>query len=174
MPRVRLYIALSLDGYIADRDGGVAWLDNHVDAAEGDYGYADFYESVGALAMGRTTYDQVLGFGDWPYPGKPTYVFTHDGPDTTHPHAQFVTDAPARFVADASWGEGDLWLVGGGQLVAAFREAGLIDEYVLTVVPVLLGAGVPLFAGEQPEAALRLADVQHWPSGVVQLRYVAR
>lgn len=173
MPRVRLYIALSLDGYIADRDGGVGWLDNNVDAAEGDYGYADFYGSVGALAMGRTTYDQVLGFGDWPYPGKPTYVFTHDPPDGEHPDVEFVTD-PARFVADATWGEGDLWLVGGGKLIAAFRAAGLIDKYILTVLPVLLGDGLPLFPGAQPESSLRLTNVQQWPSGVVQLFYRRR
>lgn len=170
MPNVRLYIALSLDGFVADRDGGVGWLDAHVDPAEGDYGYAEFYASVAALAMGRATYEQVLTFGDWPYLGKPTYVFAHDPPPGEHPHAEFVTD-PARFVAETPWGEGDLWLVGGGRLVASFREAGLIDEYVLTVLPVLLGEGIPLFPGAQPEAALRLADVRHWPSGVVQLRY---
>lgn len=180
MPRVRLYIALSLDGYIADRNGGVGWLDNNVDAAEGDYGYAEFYASVAALAMGRTTYEQVLGFGEWPY-DKPTYVFSHDPPEGEHPHATFVTD-PAGFVADAPWGEGDpgsgprqaLWLVGGGKLVAAFRAADLIDEYVLTVLPVLLGDGLPLFPGEQPQASLQLEEVQHWPSGVVQLLYGRR
>ena len=170
MPRVRLYIALSLDGFIADRDGGIGWLDNNVDPAEGDYGYADFYDSVGALAMGRTTYDQVLGFGDWPYPDKPTYAFTHHPPGSEHPDVQFVTD-PARFVTDAPWGEGDLWLVGGGKLIAAFRAAGLIDEYILTILPVLLGDGLPLFPGAQPETALQLKEVRHWPSGVVQLRY---
>ena len=173
MPRVCLYIALLLGGYIADRAGGITWLDNNVDAAEGDYGYADFYASVGALAMGRTTYDQVLGFGDWPY-DKPTYVFTHDRPDAAPPDVQFVTEAPARFAADAPWGDGDLWLVGGGKLIAGFRAAGLIDEYVLTVLPVLLGDGLPLFPGTQPEVALRLASVEHWPSGVVQLQYKRR
>ena len=67
--------------------------------------------------------------------------------------------------------DGDLWLVGGGGLIASFRERGLIDEVILTIIPVLLGEGVPLFAGAQPEAAMRLSDVQRFESGIVQLHY---
>jgi dihydrofolate reductase len=178
--KVVLYIAASLDGFIADRDGGVDWLERFTDPADGDYGYADFYDGIAAVAMGRTTYDQVRGFGDWPYPGKPTVVFTHDPPDPDLPDVSFTADDPAEVVASLrEQTEGDpgssprqaIWLVGGGGLVASFRERGLIDEVILTVIPVLLGEGVPLFPGTQPEASLRLRDVQRFESGIVQLHY---
>lgn len=178
--KVVLYIAASLDGFIADRDGGVDWLDRFTDPADGDYGYADFYDGVGALVMGRTTYDQVRGFGDWPYPSKPTVVFAHDPPDADRPDVSFTSGDPAEVVAslrkqmdgDPGSGPGQvLWLVGGGELIASFRERGLIDEIILTVIPVLLGEGVPLFVGAQPEAALRLIDVQRFESDIVQLHY---
>lgn len=76
MPKVILYIASSLDGYIARADGSVDWL-SLVDNQETDYGYSEFYARVDAIAMGSRTYEQVLDFDDWPYPGKPTFVFTH-------------------------------------------------------------------------------------------------
>jgi len=170
--RVVLYIATSLDGFIADRDGGVDWLEQHAAAADGDYGYAEFYRSIGALVMWRTTYDQVRGFGDWPYPGKPTVVFTHVRPDADRPDVSFTADDPAAVVASLrEHTDGDLWLVGGGRLIASFREQGLIDKIILTVIPVLLGEGVPLFVGAQPEKALRLSDVQRFESGIAQLHY---
>ena len=99
MPRVIVYIAMSLDGFIADRDGGVGWLDDiHPSEADGDFGYAEFYDSVGSLIMGRATYDQVLDFGAWPYPGKPTCVFTSNPPGDDHPDVEFVSGNPKAFV----------------------------------------------------------------------------
>src|SRR3712207_517414 len=86
MPEVKLFIATSLDGFIADRDGGVDWL-----FADGDYGYAAFFDSIETLIMGRRTYEQVLGFGEWPYGEKPTYVFTRGAPGGDHPHVEFVS-----------------------------------------------------------------------------------
>ena len=169
---VVLYIATSLDGFIADRDGGVGWLDRFTDPADGDYGYTDFYAGIGAVAMGRTTYEQVLGFGAWPYSGKLTVVFTHAPPEGEHPDVTFTSDDPADVVPSLRDEiEGDLWLVGGGKFIASFRAQGLIGEYIITVIPVLLGEGIPLFVGTQPEASLQTTAVQHFESGVVQLRY---
>lgn len=169
MPRVVLFIATSLDGFIADADGGVDWL-----FTDDDYGYTDFFATVGALAMGRATYDQILGFGPWPYGAVPTTVFTHR-----------TLSAPDGISVEAAEGEvaawfaslkaqplgGDVWLVGGGALVRSFREAALIDRYVLSVHPVLLGDGIPLFAGALPRADLRLTASTSFPSGLVQLTY---
>lgn len=174
MPNVRLCIAASLDGFIADADGGVDWL-SEVSSGAGsneDYGYAEFYDSVGSLVMGRKTYEQVLGFGDWPYAGKPTYVFSRSAPEGEHPHAAFVSDSATDFISRLLRGRGDdVWLVGGAGLIASFREHGLIDEYVLSIMPVVLGEGVPLFEGKQPKALLQLAEARSYESGVVQLRY---
>lgn len=167
---VVLYIATSLDGFIADRDGGVGWLDRFTDPADGDYGYADFYAGIGAVAMGRATYEQVLGFGDWPYSDKPTFVFSHAPADGERLDVTFTSGDPAEVVASLrDRVEGGLWLVGGGKLVASFREQDLIDEYLITVLPVLLGEGIPLFPGTQPEASLQTTAVRHFESGVVQL-----
>lgn len=174
MPRVKLYIAASLDGFIADRDGGVGWLDDiHPSEADGDFGYAEFYDSVGSLVMGRATYDQVLDFGAWPYPGKPSYVFTSHPPDGDHPNVEFISGDPRAFIKSLRAGsEQDIWLVGGGKLIASFREHGLIDEYIMTTIPVLLGDGIPLFPGNQTPGELRLVDVKRFDSGLAQLKYV--
>ncbi|WP_269848941.1 dihydrofolate reductase family protein [Methanosarcina horonobensis] len=75
-PRIKLYIACSLDGYIARKDGSIDWLIEYENNSETDYGYSEFYASIGTVLMGRKTYEQVLGFGDWPYGEKKTYVFT--------------------------------------------------------------------------------------------------
>jgi len=86
MPEVKLFIATSLDGFIAERDGGVDWL-----FTDNDYGYTSFFDSIETLILGRRTYEQVLGFGEWPYGEKPTYVFTRGAPGGDHPHVEFVS-----------------------------------------------------------------------------------
>lgn len=169
MPNITLYIAASLDGFIADSDGGVDWLP-HNDG--GDYGYAEFYERVEALAMGRRTYDQILGFGAWPYPGKPAYVFTSDPPPEGLPGVHFVrTDAASFAKTIAARYSGTVWLVGGANLSEQFRQHGLIDEYRIFVIPIILGRGIPLFGGEAPPTTLRLVAAQTYENGMVELRY---
>ena len=166
MARARLYIAQSLGGYIADDSGGVGWLDRFSDSGT-DYGYADFVASIGSLAMGRRTYDQVRTFGDWPY-DVPAFVFT-SRPLPDPPPGVHATDAdPAAFLAGQS---ADVWLVGGPALVRSFREAGALDEIVLTVLPTLLGDGIHLFDGPQPPAALALVSSEAFPGSAVQLTY---
>lgn len=176
MPRVILYIATSLDGYIADHDGGVGWLSEVAPFEEDeDYGYAEFYATIGSVVMGRKTYEQVLGFGAWPYAGKSTYVFSTNPPSGDHPHVEFVTERPESYVSRfGNESEEDIWLVGGAGLVASFRTAGLIDEYIISVMPVLLGKGLPLFEKAQPRASLQLLDARTYDSGVVQLHYAAK
>lgn len=170
MVKITYYVAASLDGYIADADGGVDWLPQ---GNANDYGYADFYAGVDALAMGRRTYDQVLGFGEWPYAGKPTYVFTGNPPDDNPHGVEFVGIAPADFVQSvAAQYSGTVWLVGGGNLAEQFRSAGLIDEFLVFVIPIILGRGVPLSGGDAPSTALRLVETQTYADGVVMLRYV--
>lgn len=171
MPAVILYVATSLDGYIARADGSVDWL-AMVENQDTDYGYADFYAGVDAIAMGSRTYEQVLDFDEWPYAGKQVFVFTHRTLEAVAQDVTFTAESPAEFVngLDAA-GIRTLWLAGGGDLVASFMEHGLIDEYIVSVIPVVLGDGIPLFKGPLPEHRLELLESVDYPSGLVQLHY---
>lgn len=180
MTKISLYIAISLDGFIADAGGGVGWLpegdaDGNTDGGD-DCGYADFYATVSALIMGRRTYDQVRQFGDWPYPGKPVYVFSTRPADEAPPAGvRFVQTSAVDFARTVvpQHADGTLWLVGGANLAEQFRIAGLIDEYRVFVIPVILGRGIPLFSGEGnvDPTPLRLAATQTYGGGIVMLRY---
>lgn len=172
MARIVYYVAASLDGFIADAAGGVDWLPS---AESGDCGYADFYAGVEALLMGRRTYDQVLSFGEWPYPGKPAYVFTHSPPNDCPPDVQFVRGSAVDFRQDiGARHSGTVWLVGGADLADRFRQSGLIDEYRVFVIPTILGQGVTLFSGSGSHTLLELDSVRTHVDGVVQLCYRPR
>jgi dihydrofolate reductase len=167
------YVAASLDGYIAPSDGGVEWLAPFENSDE-DYGYAEFYASVEAVLLGRATFEQSLTFGDWPYPDKACWVFTHGAHVPPIPNVTFTDRPPARFVTELeARGICRAWLVGGGALAASFRAQGLISEYIVSVIPVVLGAGIPLFDGPGPQERLQLKSSQSFSSGIVQMRYVA-
>jgi dihydrofolate reductase len=166
MPRLIYYVASSLDGYIADENGEVDWLpelDPHY-----DFGYAEFLAGIDALLMGRRTYEQVLTFGDWPYAGKPTRVWTRHPLEDPPPETGTIAGAPVEVARqlDAD-GFSRVWLVGGAELAEALRREGLIDEWIVALVPVTLGAGVPLFGGVQER--LRIDRVQSHPGSIVQL-----
>lgn len=169
MPKIAYYVAASLDGYIADANGGVDWLPQ---GESDDYGYMQFYAGVDALLMGRRTYDQVLEFGQWPYAGKPTYIFTGHPPDDNPYDVQFVAAEPAEFARTTMAGySGTVWLVGGANLAEQFRRAGLIDEYLVHVIPVVLGRGIPLFGGDAEPTVLTLSETKTYPDGLVLLSY---
>lgn len=170
MRRVKLFIATSLDGYIARADGRVDWL-----FTDADYGYAAFYDSVDAVIMGRRTYDDALGFGPYPYADKAGYVFSHSRPAASSEHVSFVSERPAALVASLRGEAGrDIWLVGGASLTASFLDNDLVDDFIVSVHPILLGSGIPLFPRQGRELSLALAGVTSFDSGLVQLRYERR
>jgi dihydrofolate reductase len=172
MPTIIYYVAASLDGYIADADGGVDWLPQ--DNGQ-DYGYADFYAGVDVLVMGRRTYDQAVGFDQWLFSGKPVYVFTSHPPDDNPHDVEFVSSTPDEFARSVATSySGMVWLLGGANLAEQFRRAGLIDEYLVHVMPVILGRGVPLFGGDAPATRLELVETQSYDDGVVMLHYRSR
>lgn len=141
-----LYIALSLDGYIADSSGSVEWLEG-VDGNGSNSGYADFIEHIDTVLMGRVTYDQVLKFGDWPYKGLQSYVFSHSD-HIDNPQVTVVNQSPAALLGRIRQHPGkDIWLMGGARLVNSFLQQNLVDEMILTMIPRLLGNGIRLFAG---------------------------
>jgi dihydrofolate reductase len=166
------YVACSLDGYIATADGGVEWLAPFHGQGD-DYGYAEFYSSVESLLMGSGTYEFALTQDPWPSPDKPSWVFTQRELPVAHPNVTLASDDPGQVVESLkARGLERAWLMGGGELAASFRTRGLISRYMIFVVPVLLGAGIPLFAPTTGSEALKLVDAKPHASGIVELNYV--
>lgn len=150
MSCIQLYIAISIDGYIAGEAGSIDWLESLDNPDQLDHGYTDFLAGADKVIMGRNTYEQVLGFGgDWPYGGKQTYVVTSqiDYTPTTPTTKVLTTLNEAAIQLLKAKSLQNIWLVGGGQVNAAFLRLGAIDEMILSVIPVALGKGAPLFAG---------------------------
>lgn len=172
MGEVILYIAASIDGYIADKEGGVEWM-QLFSAGGQDYGYTEFYQSVGALVFGRDAYEQVLTFGPWPYQGKRTYVLTNL-PLTPPKGADVIPvngDLNSLIARARTETDGVIWLMGGAGGAADFLKAGLVDKIILSIVPVLLGDGIPLFLPGGASVAMTLEEVKRFKTGVVQLTY---
>ena len=171
-----LYIAASLDGYIAKSNGAVDWLCGNGDDPNPDNGYDNFYRAIDTVIMGRTTYEQVineLSPDNWVYEGKKCYVATTKGYDFDD-RAEFISEDIAGFVKNLKKQQGkDIWLIGGGKLIDAFVKQNLIDKYIITIIPTILGDGIPLFLKENPEIKLRLVETKT-VDGMVELNYVRR
>jgi len=165
------YVATSLDGFIATSDGGVEWLSSFGTSAD-DGGYQAFYATVDTLLMGSRTYEQILGFGDWPYPDKPCWVFSHRDLPVSRSEVRLTRRTPLEVVSELqTHGLRRAWLVGGGQLAAAFRAQRLITDYIVTVFPVLLGGGLPMFGATGAQEQLRLLSSRPLSNGIIQLSY---
>ena len=150
MPKIIAYIATSLDGYIAREDGSIDWLPE-----SGESGYDVFYKSIDTVIMGKTTYDQVLTFGEYPYKDKKSFVFTTTNQNKDD-NVEFVSDVD-KFVKDGFPGLGkNIWLVGGAQIIASFLKQKVVDEMIVTIIPVILGKGIPLFKNIESETKLEL------------------
>jgi dihydrofolate reductase len=186
MSKTQYYCATSLDGYIAEADDTLGWLLDYEGSYEGEGvepikgSYDRFYEGVGALVMGSATYEFILreprAGSEWPYKGKPAWVLTSrdlpapdgEGVDVRFANAK-VVDLYDEMIAAA--GEQHLWVVGGGDVASQFADAGLLDEVLLTVVPVVLAGGKPLFARRLPGRPMQLIRARPFDSGMVELRY---
>ncbi len=168
---ILLYIATSIDGYIATKDGGVDWL-SAIDGSDSDYGYYAFYDSIDALIMGSKTYQQILDFGEWPYPGKPSYVFTRQALESDRDDVIFVSEDPLDVMRSLeAQGIKKVWMVGGAEIIASFIKLGLIDEYIISIVPIVLGDGIPLFKAPLPEMNFEVVESTLYSSGLLQVHY---
>lgn len=175
MKKVKLYIACSFDHFIARANGDVNWL--HLPEyiiEEEDYGYKEFYNSIDTTIMGNTTYKIIQSFDvPFPYPDLKNYVFTKNNSLNNDEYVEYVHSDIASFVRRIKLQEGkDIWLVGGGQINQILLNYNLIDEMILTVIPIMLGHGVKLFHGVVKEKKLNLVSSNQYPNGVLQLKYV--
>lgn len=173
MSRKVIYsLAASLDGFIATKDGSVDWLQMS-DLEEGAEEMREFFASIDTILFGRKTYEKGLEMGGGPtYAGIYNYVFTRSEKFESDGDIEFIKDDPERFVQDLKKKEGkDILLMGGGDLASTFLVAGLIDEIIVGIQPVVLGAGIPLFDGTIATCELERFDLKTRKSGTVQVSY---
>lgn len=177
MGRIRVFIACSLDGFIAGEGNDLSFLPHPEpgsDASADDAGYGAFMDEVGAVVLGRTTFDVVaaMELPEAPWGERPVFVLTHRALSTPWPTARAVAGDLAAVIeaARAAAGEKDVY-VDGGVVVRAAIEAGVVDDAIVTIVPVLLGRGAPLFAGLSRRQPLELVSSRVVHSGMVQVRY---
>jgi dihydrofolate reductase len=173
---VIVHIAASADGYIARLDGDLEWLTSRP-APEGFYGMNAFMKSIDTKLLGRKTYEESLRLGaTFDAEEGRTFVFSRRAPPAdAPPGVEFVSDAIGPFVSRLREQRGkDIWLMGGGELIASFLDEGAIDEFVISVVPVFIGDGIPLIARRHRQVPLELHAVERFDDGLVQLHYHVR
>lgn len=175
-PRASAFIATSLDGFIARPDGSIDWL-TEVQAVipEGeDCGYLDFISSVDALVMGRHSFERVLTFQEWPYGNTPVYVMSHvqvSIPPSLASSVHSWQGTPEALVARLEKDGFRHLYVDGGQTIQGFLRAGLLDDITVTVIPMLLGEGRPLFGPLPHDVELTLVESHAYEFGFVQSTY---
>jgi len=171
-----VFIATSLDGYIARDDGSLDWLEraNAVVPAGEDCGYKAFMATVDALVMGRSTFETVLAFAEWPFGSTPVVVMSRKGialPGQVPPTVSVSREAPADLVARLSAQGARRLYIDGGVTIQGFLAAGLIDDITITVIPVLLGSGRRLFGPLPADVRLSHEKTHAWDFGFVQHTY---
>ncbi len=169
--KVVLYIATSLDGYIADERGDISWL-SIVETPGEDYGYGEFIKSVDTVIMGRKTYDKILSFGiEFPHRDKECYIITRQQkpPDG---NITFYNGDMGELIKKLKEKSGkDIFIDGGAQVVNELMKLDLIDEYIISIIPIFLGSGIRLFEQGRPQMNLKLKSCKDFPSGLVQMNY---
>lgn len=165
-----LYIAMSIDGYIAKEDGDIGWL-SIVDSPPEDYGYEDFVKNIDTVIMGRKTYEKVLSFGiEFPHKGRKCYVLsrTKTGSDK---NVEYFSNIEGLISDLRSRSGKDIFIDGGAEIVNELLRFEIIDEMIISVIPILLGNGIRLFKDNRPESILKLKSVTEYKTGLVKLWY---
>ncbi|MFD2308232.1 dihydrofolate reductase family protein [Enterococcus termitis] len=157
-----LYIAVSLDGFIAELDGSIDFLGGGEELLEDETSYQELMEKIDTVVMGRTTYDQVINEllpDQYPYEDKQSYIITSHV-ETDSENLIFTSQNPVELIRGLKEEKGEaIWIVGGGSIIAPLVEANLIDTYIITTIPTILGKGIPLFNELEGPVKLTVADV---------------
>jgi dihydrofolate reductase len=169
MRKVTYFVASSLDGFIAKKDGGIDWL-----FTDADYGFKEFTDSIDTLLMGRATFDVTRKWGET-WPGKTVLVFSKTQKGVPIPGVKYVNEEPRNAVTRLKSGAGkNIWLVGGAGLASQLFAANLVDELVLSIHPVTLGEGIPLFPKTQTTVQWEYVSSKDFQSGLLQIKYRLR
>lgn len=173
MTKIIAYIATSLDGYIAGPNDDLSWLDPYGDV---EYGFDAFVSTLGIEIFGRRTYDVLAEHGWLNSHNLPTYILSSSAPAIEPPEGMVVEfiDAPLKLIIEKAKQrtDKDIWISGGGNVIQQFLNEGLIDEFVLSIIPVTLGGGIRLFQEGQPSHTLQLIKSETFDKGLIQLTYV--
>jgi dihydrofolate reductase len=172
--KIIVYIATSADGYIARSDGNVDWLDRP--RTSGDYGMGAFFKTIDTILWGRKTYSlglEMNGGAMGVYGSNiKNYIFSRRPPKKHAPEVEFVKEPIGEFAKRLRAAAGkDIWMMGGGGIIASFLDAGEIDEFIIHVIPTFIGEGIPLIAPKHRDVELKLLSVRDYPDGVVRLHY---
>lgn len=171
---VSVFIAASVDGYIAREDNSIDWLENPGANSDQDYGYQDFISRIDAILMGRNTFDVVKDLKDWSYKGLPTFVLTHH-PMTLqsgkYENAQAIQGEPGEVILELENRGFNHIYIDGGETITEFLSESLVDEMIITRIPILLGKGIPLFGWMEKEIKLELVSTIDFKDGLVQNKY---
>ncbi len=172
MKKIKVYIAASLDGYIARPDGELDWLLKYPMPTGTEYGYKDLMDSIDMVIIGGRTYREMLCMDIvWPYKNKKTYVVSRNSMETEE-NIEYITENIIEKISELQDAEGkDIWLVGGGELITMFLNEGLIDELQICYIPIILGAGIPLFSNNPKESNWELIGNTAYDSGIIKIDY---
>lgn len=170
--KITYYVASSLDGYIAKKDGDVSWLDDLGINLE-ETGYEEFYSTVDALVMGRKTYDMIVSFGKWPYGNKPVWICTTRSIDAIEGCNLQKGKTPLEVYSEANaQGVNHLWLVGGGVIAASFLEEKLLTNLSISQMPIILGGGIRLFGDLKKPIKIQRVSTEPQKSGFTQIDFL--
>jgi len=171
-----VYIATSLDGYIARKDGNVDWLMEIPNPGKSDFGFSDFMQRIDGIIMGRNTFDLVLKFGQWPYT-KPVFVLSKtmkEMPEKFKGKAELIQGNLVTIIETLKSKKIENLYIDGGRTIQSFLKQGLIDEIIITRIPIILGSGIPLFVEMESELNLEHVETEIFNNALVKSRYLKK
>ncbi len=174
MKKIKLYIASSIDGYIARPDGDLDWLSNYPITHTMNYGYDEFFKSVDTVIMGGRTYRDILNMDVvYPYKDKTSYIVTRNkASQTSIENVQFLFDNIIETITALKEQQGkDIWLVGGGEIISMLLDNNLVDEMIITYIPQIIGEGIPLFPKMRTDSNWKLVNCQSYNNSVLSVEY---
>lgn len=173
MRKIKLYIAISLDGYIARPDGDLDWLTTFPNPEASDYGYQEFYDTIDTIIMGGKTHRTIVAMAiPWPYEDKTSYIVSRQEGRSSTQQIRILNDNPIQAITQLKEQDGKaIWLVGGGELVALLLNHDLIDTMIITTIPTLLGSGIPLFPTPIKGSDWNVVHTQSYTNGVMTTEY---
>jgi dihydrofolate reductase len=174
LSKIILYIATSIDGYIAKSDGNLDWLTQFPNPTNEDYGYSELLSNCESIIIGSRTFTEINKFDiEWPYSNFKTYVISRQknfeiNTPNTELYSGDLKELINKLMINTSK---NCWVVGGGKLVESLLNQNLIDEMIISIIPVLIGNGIPLFHKSSSESKWGLVETKKYDSGVVTLTY---